>query len=128
MDFDDVQSIEEVFPEAAAFDLLIQVSIGRGQYANVNASWRRAADRHNFLGFQSSEKFNLEMLWNFSDLVQEDRAASGLFKQTFLIGECSGKRAFHMAEEQAFQQRLGQRTAIDRQEELVFSIAMSMKG
>ena len=32
-----------------------------------------------------------------------------------------------MAEEQAFQQCLGQRAAIDRQEELVFSIAMSME-
>ena len=67
------------------------------------------------------------MLRNLADLVEEDRAASGFFKQPFLIGEGSGERAFHVTEEQAFQQRLGQRAAIDRQEQLVLAIAVRME-
>ena len=49
------------------------------------------------------------------------------FEQSLLVGKRSGERPFDMAEQQTFQQSLGQRAAIDRQKKFVSAVAMGVQ-
>jgi hypothetical protein len=48
MDIDDVEAIVEIGPEATAFDILLQVAVGRGDDPDIDGNRFGAADRNRF--------------------------------------------------------------------------------
>src|SRR5215470_15828532 len=89
-------------------------------------SRRRTPDGQDFFRLQRAQQFNLQMLWNLADLIEENSSAARLFKQPFLVGKSAGERPFHVTEEQTFEERFGQSPAVDGQEKFIVPIAVSM--
>ena len=106
MDFHDIETDSRDLRENDRLQLRYQVSIGCGQNPNVDPARCRAPQRKNFLGFQSSEQFDLEVRRDLADFIEKNGSASGLLEQPFLIGESPRERTFYMAENETFQQRL----------------------
>ena len=67
------------------------------------------ADRFEFAVLQHAEQLDLQPGRSGRDFVEEDRAAVGLQKLAHFVVRGPGKRARHVAEELALQQRIGQR-------------------
>src|SRR5262245_20898164 len=88
----------------------------------------RATDRQNVFSFQCPEQFHLEVLGNFADLIEENSSFPCLFKKTLLVSKGPRERTFHVTKKQTLEQRLRQGTAVDRQKQLAFPIAMTMNG
>ena len=67
---------------------------------------------------EDAKEFGLRGRREFTDFVEEQRSVSGLFKSAdaFLDGAC--ERASLVSKQLAFQQRLGERGAIDGDERL----------
>ena len=65
---------------------------------------------------QNAQQFGLEVRRQFSDLVQEHRAALRGFELAFLRRHRPRERAFLMPEQFAFQQGFGKRSAVDGRE------------
>ena len=72
------------------------------------------ADAADFAAFQHAQQLGLHRLGQLADFVEEDRAAVGHFEQADAVLVGAGERALAMAEQLAFDQRLGQRAAVDR--------------
>ena len=77
---------------------------------------------------QYAEQFCLEKNRHISDLIQKQRSALGCFEQSGFITDCSRKSAFGVPEELAFEQRLRDRAAIDRDKRILTSTALIVDG
>jgi len=89
--------------------------IGRCDDANVNLERLVAADALKLAILQQAKHFGLRGKRHIADLVEKDRTAMALLELTDPLPVGAGERAFLMAEQLAFQQRLGDRGAVDRQ-------------
>ena len=122
-DLDDVQAVVEVFAEAPFFYALHQVGICGRDDPDIHGDDPRVADRRQFPGLDHVEQLDLQRQRQFADLVQEQRAAVCHGDEPFFILIGRGKGAFFMAEELAFEQVLGDRAAVDRNERFVLARA-----
>ena len=86
------------------------------------------ADAANLAAFQHAQQLGLHRLGQLADFVEEDRAAVGHFEQADAVLVGAGERAFAMAEQLAFDERLGQGAAVDRDERLVGPRALVVNG
>src|SRR5207244_13524925 len=100
--------------------LFLQIPVGGRQHSHIDVARRCAADGESLFRLQRSEKLHLKVLRNLTDLVQEDRSASRFLEESFLVGKGAGKRAFHVAEEKAFQKCLRQRPQFTGKKSLSF--------
>ena len=75
------------------------------------------ADRQDFLLLDGAQQLDLQAERQVADLVEEDGAAARALEESFLVADRAGERAAQMAEELALEQVLGNRAAIDRQED-----------
>ena len=74
---DDIETIEEVFAEPALGDQAVEVGVGRGDDADVDAGRVHLADRVDFAGLEEAQEFRLHVECGFADFVEEQRAAGG---------------------------------------------------
>src|SRR3972149_3756896 len=79
---DHAQSIIKVFAEISLFDLLLEVSIGGRQDANVNPNRPAVSDPFEFFFLDDSEKRFLQAQWNLTDLIQDHGSSVGGLKTT----------------------------------------------
>ena len=70
-------------------------------------------------GLKGVQELHLNMGWDFSDLIQEQRAAVGALEASLLLTDSAGKGPFFKAEELGFNQGFRQRSTIDRNKGLV---------
>ena len=115
-DRDDVDAVEEVLAERAVADRLGEVAVGRGDDAHVDLRLDVRADLAHDAILQHAQQLDLHRRRGLADLVEEDRAAVGLVKESALLADGAGERAALVAEELGLQQRLRQRAAVDRDE------------
>src|SRR5438105_8457804 len=94
----------KVLTELVFRDRLPQIPVRRAQDAHVRAEWLGLTHAANFARFQEAEQLHLDVLAEFTDLVQEQRAAVGYLKQTFVIAIGTGERSLAMAKELALDQ------------------------
>src|SRR2546422_3790995 len=64
----------------------------------------------------------------FADLIEEDGAAIGDLQSALPLCQCPGKGALLVAEELAFNQSLGERRTVDRDERTACARAVQMNG
>src|SRR5262245_44917497 len=128
VDFEGVQAIQQVFAELVVGNHAAQVAVGRTDYADVRPDWLRVADPVDLARFKESEKLDLDVLVQFAQLVEEQSAAVGDFKESFVIAVGAGERALAVAEQLAFDQRRRKCPAIDWHERHVRSLAHLVDG
>ena len=75
-DRDDVDPVEQVFPERALGDHLRQVPVGGGDHADVRLDLLGAAEAPVLPFLQHAEQLDLHELAHLADLVEENRAPS----------------------------------------------------
>src|SRR5947209_1107284 len=77
---------------------------------------------------QESQQLRLRGERHFADLVEEQRAALTRLDEAGAVAIRAGERAAHVAEKLAFDQRLGERRAVDRRERLVAPRRLAVNG
>ena len=77
------------------------------------------ADRPHLAFLQDAQQLYLHRRRHFTDFVEKDRALVRRFKQALPICRSAGERAFDITEQFRFQQRVGERPAVDRHERLL---------
>ena len=107
---DDVEPVVEVLAEAPLSDLLLEVLVRRGDERGRRpgaVASRRAA------GSSAPARTRRSLAWSrerhLADLVEEKRPAVGRLEEARLVRDRAGERAALVAEELAFEQRLGDR-------------------
>ena len=118
LDRDDVQPVEKVLPELPGFHLLEQVLVRGRQDAHIDRKRLLAPDALELLALQHPQELDLGGLGDLADLVQEHRAAVGLFETAGAAPGGAGKGPLLVAEELAFEQRAGIGRAVDHHEGL----------
>ena len=86
---------------------------------SVDVKRLRTADALELLLLERAKDLGLEREWQIADLVEEQRAAMGQLESSWLALRGARERALFVAEQLAFEQRLGDRRAIDRDERSV---------
>jgi hypothetical protein len=98
--------------------------VGRGHDAHVDFGRLRSAEALELAILQKPEELGLERQRQLANLVQKKGAALGELDAPGLARDGPSKRAFLVPEQLTFQQRLGQRRAIDLDEGLSGSGAL----
>src|SRR5713101_155162 len=94
-----IQAIEEVLAESAAGKLQLEVLVGGGDDADVNADRLAGTDRLKALLFEDAQDFGLRAEAHVADFVEEERAAVGLLELADLVLEGAGEAALDVAEQ-----------------------------
>ena len=115
----DLESEEEVAAERARAHGLLERPVGRGDDAHVGLDRRVAADALERMAFQHAEELRLRRERHLADLVEEDRPLVGRLELADHPLGRAGERALLVAEEFAFQERLGECRAVDADERSV---------
>ena len=116
MNRDDVDAVEQVFAESSFRDHLGELLIRGRDDAHRPFELFDAAQTTELPLLQHAQKLHLHHLRHLADLVQEQRALFGRLDQPFLVRAGAGERAFHVAEQLRFEERLGQCAAIEGDE------------
>src|SRR5215475_2626812 len=121
-----VEPVIQIFAEAALGYGFGQVGVGYGDDAHVYAHGGRIPDRFEFFLLQHAQQFRLAWQREAVDLVEDDRSAIGQFETALAILDRACEGAFLVSEQLAFEQRFGQRGAIDLDQRPGAPAAMKM--
>ena len=97
---------------------LLQVLVGRGDHAHVDADQFAPADAEELALGQHAQQPRLQRQRHVADLVEEQRAAVGLFEAAGVAARGAGEGAGFVAEQFAFQQFGRNRGGVERDEGL----------
>ena len=86
---------------------MFQVPVSRCYDPDVDRTGYVVADSLELAFLKYAQQLSLQLEWNLTDFVEKYRAAVGQLKTANAIAMRPRKRAFHMAEELAFEQLLG---------------------
>ena len=121
------QAVKKVFPERAFGDQRGQVAVGGADDVQIDLDSRFGAERHHFTFRQHAQQTGLQRARHVADLVEEQRAGAGLFEAAaHALGSGAGEGAGAVTEQGAFDQRLGDGGAVDRDERAVRTPAAEM--
>jgi hypothetical protein len=115
----DVEHVEppvEVLAEAAVGDSLLEVAVGGGDEADVEAARLGGAEAAHLAFLEGAEQLGLERGGQLGDLVEEERAAVCGLEQAGLVAVGAGECALLVAEQLGLEQVLGQGRAVDGDE------------
>ena len=87
-----------------------------------------AADRIDLAFLQRAQKLDLRFERQLADLVEEQRAAVGLLELADAAVDGARERALLVAEQDALDQVLRDRAAVDRDERLSGALALALNG
>src|SRR6267154_1945427 len=95
----DVETMVQIFAEAAFANECEQLHVGRGDDADINLNLLGAPEAHEFALLNYAQKLGLRFRADGGDFVEEDGALIGDFKETFFGGNGAGERTFDVAEQ-----------------------------
>ena len=103
-----------------------QVAVRRGDHPDIDFRRVRVADAFEFPLLQHAQQLHLQRAAHRAHLVEEQRALVRLFEAPLTVADGAGERAANVAKELRFEQRLGNRTAVQRDEALHAARAVLM--
>ena len=115
-DRNDVEAIVQIVAKSAGLDFVLERLIGGGNDARVHANGAALSDTLEFAFLQDAQQLHLHGRARVGDLVQQDRAALCLLEHAFVIGDGPREGSTGVPEQLRLQERLGKRTAVDRDE------------
>ena len=117
VDVEDVEAVVEVLAEQARRDhALLQVAVGRGDDAHVDAHRLVGAQRLDHPLLQHAQQLGLRGHRHLGDLVEQQRAAVRGAEAAVALLDRAREGAALVTEQLRLQQRLGERRAVDRDE------------
>ena len=116
---DDVQAEEQVLAELAVGDRLLEVAVGGGDDADVDADVLLAAEARELAVLQHLQELGLQREAHVADLVEEHRAVVGELELARLLLDGAGEGAALEAEQLRLEQLGRQRGAVHLDERLV---------
>ena len=119
LDGDDVQPVEQVFPETPLLHRGSQVPVRRRDHAHVGLEIAAAADLLELVVLQDVEQLYLQRRGDFPYLVEEDGPPGGRLEAPDLVGHGAGEGAAHVPEQLRLEKRFGQGGAVELDERLV---------
>ena len=108
-----VEAEEQVLAKLSGGDLGLEVGVGGGDEADVDAISAGGTDAFEFTGFEHAQDFRLLAQRDRANLVHEQRTAIGEFEAAGAIGFGVGERSADVAEEFAFKNAFGQTAHVD---------------
>ena len=102
----------EIFPKVLFSNHRPQIAIRGAQDADIGAKRLGLADAANLARLQKAQQFDLNVLVELADFVEEERAAVGYFEQPLVVAVGAGEGALAMAEQFALDEVLGEGTAV----------------
>lgn len=124
----DVQAIKQVFAETPFGDFGLRIAVGGADNADVRCTKPVLAEPLHLTGLQKAQELGLQGQIHVADFVEEQRAAIGLQGRAIAFGRRAGERALHMAENLAFQQILGDGSAVEGDEWTFCPARQQMEG
>ena len=121
VDRHDVEPIEEILAEAPRLDLGLEIAVGRGDDAHVDAVRLHAADALELALLERAQELHLHLERDLADLVEEQRAAVGELEAAGAVADRAGERAALVAEQLALDEAFGDRRAVDLDERAVLA-------
>ena len=116
---DYIKPEKKVLSEIAALNLCIEVQVSGGNYPYIHLYPAAAADTQEFAFLEETKEFFLNRNREFTDFVQKDSPAVGIFDLTGLSFICACEGPFFVAEEFAFEELLRNGRAVDRNKRLI---------
>ena len=110
---DDAQAIVQVLAEAAGAHRRLEVLVGGGEHAHVDADRLVAADALELLLLQRAQQLRLRLERHVAALVEEQRAAVGGLELALAPRDRAGEGAALVPEELALDQLAAERRAVD---------------
>src|SRR5581483_516255 len=112
----DVEPEKEIFTKPSALHLLGEVAVGRTDDPHICLQRDRATDPLESLLLEDAQNFRLHVERELADLVEEDRAAVGDLELAALPRRRSREGTLLVPEQLVFDERVGDRRAVDRDE------------
>src|SRR3990172_228554 len=112
MNRDHVESIIEVLAELSLLHHGGQIMVRGGSDANIHVEGFFTADPLNLAFLDDAKQLHLHVRGEIADLIKENRASIGQLKASFSLANRSGKRAFFMSKELAFEYSFSQSRAV----------------
>ena len=115
-DFHGADAVVEVAAEASVLDGALEVAVGGGDDADVGVGLALGADGVENAAFEDAEEAGLILRGELADFIEEEGALVGQREaaEAFLVG--GGESAFFVAEHLAFEEVIGDGSAVDRDE------------
>src|SRR6185295_12865161 len=123
-----IQAIVQVHPESSYRRHVLEMLIRRRDDPRIYSCGMRASEAFEFLLLDRAEELGLQFDWQIADFVEKQRAAVGRLKAADSGRHRSGKRASLIPEHLAFEQRSGNRRAVDRDKTVAPACARLMNG
>src|SRR5439155_1007908 len=121
----DPQAVIEIFAQPARLDRFFRVTIRRSDEAHVDDGIGcLAADAANDTVLNYAQQLRLCRLGHLEQLIQKECAAVGTLQQAGFVAHGAGERALHVAEHLRFEQRFGQRGAVQRDQRVAAAPAV----
>src|ERR1044072_2042734 len=89
----DRKSIIKILAKHSLPHRFLQINVGRGNDADVDATRRGVAERRELTLLNNAQQTHLGLRWNVTDLIKKNRTAISHFKQTFLRCDSAGEGA-----------------------------------
>ena len=126
---DHVQAVEEVFAKPALPHGFGKVFVGGGDDADVHLDEPVGTEAGEGPLLKHAEELHLKIERHGADFVEEQHAPVGQLELADAApGVRAGERAARVAEQLAFEQRVGDRPAVDADEGLVAAVAGGVDG
>src|SRR5882724_2493806 len=120
-DLEYLEAVVQVFPELSALDLLPQVSIGRGDDADLRLHRLGAAQALELALLQHPQKLRLRRGAHLAHLVEEQHATRRQLELAWLGLDRAGKGTAFVPEQLRFEQLFGERGTVDGHERAVLA-------
>ncbi|GIW39702.1 MAG: hypothetical protein KatS3mg076_0279 [Candidatus Binatia bacterium] len=127
-DRDDVQAVVEVRPKTPRRHFLLEVLVRRGHDPHVHVDRAGRAEGQDFLFLDGAQELDLQRQGDFRDLVEKQRSAFRCLEDPLVVLDGARESAPPVAEELAFEQGVGERPAVERDEGAVREGAFRMDG
>ena len=122
------QPVIKILTKLAIAHRSFEIAVGGSNHAHIHLHIADAAHAADDLVFQHAQQFGLQQGRELADLVEKKCPAVGGLEQPFLHLLGVGERAFLVAEELGFHQRLGDGRAVDGYEGLLLARTFVVDG
>ena len=124
LDGENIEAVVEILAKFAFLNRFEQVAVRGGKDADIDFDGFISPDAFEFPLLEDAEELGLEGEGDLTDLVEQNRAAIRQLEAAIPLVGRAGEGAFFVAEEFAFDERLGNGGAIDLDERLVGTLAV----